>query len=341
MQRRIAFLIYAMATLLSLGHAYAETLEDGGKFEIKSAAGDFRLGIGGLLQPGVALGNVQDSSDWNLDVNLHKARIRLYGNAFDPALTYLFQAQFENDWKNIPDSSYKASSHLLDYTVNWAVNPDWFQVAVGKFALPGSRQQVIWAAKTQFIPGSKVLRGFSSANLYGRDVGILFHNAYNHPFEYAVAVVSNGIAGRVGYNYGKIDGYDAVDWDGGDLRFGVGVSGLIKSDYKKAFNVGLASADYILKYRHFSSNGAYYYKRADADNKFAVGLEAGYLINQRWEPVVRYGWGKGAYDNHEFMVGLNHYWFGHNLKGEVYAGGQVGNKKFSGSELGLALQFAL
>lgn len=343
MQRKIAFLIYAMATLISLSQAYAETLEDAGKFEIRSARGDFRLGIGGLLQPTMQFENIRDpSSEWRLNFNLNKARLRLYGNAFDPALTYLFQTQYENDFTTSRERMNKGSSALLDYSVSWAMNPDWFHIAVGKFAVPGSRQQVIWAAKTQFLPGGKVLNAFNAVDPYNRDVGVLFHNAYNHPIEYAVAVVSNGLAGRLGYNYGAIDGYDAVDFPGGDLRFGVGASGFFRSDYLTNFNVALGSVDYIVKYRHFASNGAFYYKRDKGVNKFGAGFDAGYLINDTWEPVLRYAWAKPDAENkHEIMAGLNHYWFGHNLKGEIYVGGEIGGKKLSTTLLGLGLQFAL
>lgn len=344
MQRKKAFLFCAMAALMSFSQAYAvEHIEDAGKFEIKSAHGNFGLGIGGLLQPTAEVKYKPENKEWEgLQFNLNKARLRLYGNAFDPALTFLFQAQFEKD--AVAKGDRKGSGSLLDYTVNWAVNYDWFQVAVGKFAIPGSRQQVIWAAKTQFLVNSELLNEFNYVP-NGRDVGVLFHNAWNHHIEYALAIVSNGISARLGYNHGAIDGYNAVDFAGGGLRFGLGVNGMAKSDYLTSLNFLGGSADYIVKYKHFASNGAFYYKREDQKNIYGAGLEAGYLINHKWEPVLRYGWANKGQHNHEIMAGLNHYWFGHSLKGEIYAGTRLeqGKDKTQWPHvlLGVGMQFAL
>lgn len=342
MQRKKAFLICAMAALMSFTTAHAESLEDAGKFEIKSASGDYRIGIGGLLTPTMEVGYTKLGSDpgrWGLDFNLQKARLRLYGNAFNPAITYLMQLQFENDWIN--EDARKGSAKLMDASVSWALNPTWFHVAVGKFAVPGSRQQVISAAKTQFLKASEVSKLFGATAPYNRDVGILFHNAYNHQIEYAVAIVSNGIGARLGYNHGDLDGYNAVDFAGGDLRFGVGVSGFARSDYMTKAEVGLGSVDYMVKFRHFASNGAFYYKREDGQNILGAGLDAGYLINQTWEPMLRYGWLKAKNHGHEIMAGLSHYWYGHNVKGQIYLGTAIGQNKVTGGLLGVGIQLAL
>lgn len=351
MQRKKAFLICAMAALMSMNHANAESLEDAGKFEIRSAAGDFRIAIGGLMTQTLDVEyrkNVKDDQNaWGLNFNLDRARLRLYGSAFDPALTYLLQLQFEKDREdleralvNVPPG--KGSVHLLDASISWALNREWLHLATGKFAVPGSRQQVIAAAKTQFLKSSKLLRQFDATEPYNRDVGFLVHNAYDNPLEYAVALVSNGIAARLGYNYGPLDGYNAVDFVGGDLRFGVGASGFFKSDYMK--NIGdrmVASADYMVKIKHFASNGAFYLERVNKENSFGAGLDAGYLINQKWEPIVRYAWAKPGEHHHEIMAGLNHYFYGHNVKAELYLGTEIYGSDMKNVLGGVGLQLSL
>ncbi|HXW60203.1 MAG TPA: hypothetical protein VEK06_01575 [Myxococcota bacterium] len=343
MQRKIAFLICAMTAMISFNHAFAVSIEDSGKFEIKSASGDYKIGIGGLFTPMVQLNHEKISANdsrWDLNWMLKRARLRLYGNAYDPALTYLLQLQFENDLIN--ENSNRGSAKLMDASVSWAINQTWFHLAVGKFAVPGSRQQVISSAKSQFLQSSSLLKVFDAVDPYGRDVGLLAHNAWDHQLEYALAVVSNGLAARVGYNHGHLDGYDAVDFAGGDLRCGVGASGFFRSDYMKEIGKTiLGSADYMVKYKHFSSNGAFYFKRENEQNWLGVGADAGYLINGKWEPMLRYNWlNQAQVHGHEVMAGLSHYWYGHNVKSQLYFGMDFSkgyNKGFGGLGIQLAL----
>lgn len=343
MQRKKAFLIGAIVALMSFNNANAQ-MKEADKIEVKTASGNYKIGIGGLLVPIMEVvhspNNVKGDR-WNLNFDLLRARLRLFGSAFDPAITYLFQLQFEKDYP-LGNEIPKASGHLLDASISWAVNPTWFHVAIGKFAVPGSRQQVISGAQTQFLRSSMVQSAFDPTGIYGRDVGVLVHNAYDHQLEYAAAVVSNGVGARLGYNHGKLDGYDAVDFAGGGLRFGVGASGFFKSDYKKNINVSVASADYMVKYMHFASNGAFYYKNQDNTNVYGASADAGYLINGKWEPMIRYGWlGAGDVNAHEIMAGVSHYWYGHNVKTQLYGGATMTGSKVNNGLVGVGLQLAL
>jgi hypothetical protein len=357
MQRKTAFLVCAMAALLGFNNAnaisYGGEIRGGqthsphgesGTFEVKSADGNYRLGLNALLQTGLNYVYNKpgvDKGKNKLNFELHRARVGFHGNAFDPALTYLFQMQFAE----------RGEVKLIDYSTNWAVSQEYFHVAVGKFALPFARQLVMSPAKYQFI---NALDNPSYANYETldlpqyRSVGVMFHSGYNNPLEYALAITQSGVTARLGFNYNGIDGYDAVDFVGGDLRFGVAASAhLPRSLLSPKFNTAYASADFILKAHGFSTNGVVYYKwdsktSTDIKNSFGAGIDLGYLINQTWEPVVRYAWQKpGDDNNHDFTLGLNHYCFGHNLKTQLYAGTSLIREKINPIKAGLQVQFAL
>jgi len=358
MHRKTAFLVCAMAALISFNNAHAAPPpnSDQAIFEVKSADGNYRLGFSALLQPRLEFAHykkAKDDKDKNkLNFDINRARFGFYGNVFDPSLTFLFQAQFEDDRVKRDTYKYKGSelkeAHLTDYSVNWAFSQEFFHIAAGKFIVPVARQQVMSPAKYQFATALETNRYFAIAPLENdiRDIGVMFHNGWNNPFEYALAVVSKGVAARLGYNYNGIDGYDAVDLSGGDFRFAFGVSGFLyrPSLMSTQFEHATASADFIIKAHGFATNGVFYYNwRKNKDAGMGAGIDLGYLIGGSVEPVLRYGWYKpGTEAVHEIMAGLNYYAFGHNLKTQLY-GGVALNSKLDVHPIiaGLQLQFAL
>lgn len=367
MQRKTAFLVCTLATLITYGQAHAtHPHTDSGHFEVKSTDGNYRLGIHGLLQPRFEYDYEKKSDTHDYGFRLARARVGLYGNAFDPALTYLFQLQFEDSLANMAeqirqslstDTTDKALGKvvrnledydpLIDYSVNWAFSPEYFHIAVGKFVVPFARQQVMSPAKYQFPDSNATNKAFGLQH-NGRGVGIMFHNGFNNPFEYALALVNHGVAARIGYNYNGIDGYDAVDFVGGDLRFGVGLSGYMKTDYKSSkFNDIRGSVDVILKAYGFATNAAFYYdmKKFTDDakeytNHMGFDVDLGYLINNQYEPVLRYDWSQYNKNQHDILAGFNYYIFGHNLKIQSYAGPSIFNGKLKNAKAGVQLQFA-
>lgn len=361
MYRKTAFLVCAMAALISFNNAHAAPPpnSDQGIFEVKSADGNYKLGFSALLQTRLEFANYQkakgDQDKNKLNFDIPRARFGFYGNVFDPNLTFLFQAQFENEQAR-RKSDYKAKgelkeAHLTDFSVNYAFSQEFFHIAAGKFKVPLARQLVMSPAKYQFNSPIESYREFSLAanEVTIRDIGIMFHNGWNNPLEYALAVVRSGVAARLAYNFNGIDGYDAVDLSGGDFRFALGVSGFLyrPSLMSSKFAHVNASADFIIKAHGFATNGFYFYDwRKDEEARMGGGLDLGYLIAGSWEPALRFGWDKpGPEHAFEALVGLNYYAFGHNLKTQLYSGLGL-NSKFGINNnvpivAGLQLQFAL
>ena len=362
MYKKTAFLVCAMAALISFNNAYAGTTTphaDQGLFEVKSADGNYRLGFSALLQPRLEYQHWKTKDSNKLNFDLNRARFGFYGNVFDPALTFLFQAQFEHDAERKSGLRPKELGYasLTDFSINYAFSQEFFHIAAGKFTVPFARQQVMSPARYQFANALSTNRYFAIApeedNI--RDIGVMFHNGWNNPLEYALAIVQHGVGARLGYNYNNIDGYDAVDLKGGDFRFGVGVSGYLhrskidkngnlKGDLlSKDFNHINASADFIIKAHGFATNGVFYYNwEKSKEATMGAGLDLGYLMGS-FEPVLRYGWYKPVGEQrHEIMGGLNYYAFGHNLKTQLYGGVYLdAQKELNPIIAGLQLQFAL
>jgi hypothetical protein len=366
MQKKQAFFVCATMALMWLNQALAQSSYDkmagssensvgasSSKFEIYSSDEKYKLGFKGYLQQNT---NYQyrpegiNKHDFNININ--RARFSIYGSLFDPKLTFLFQTGFERDEliSVIPlKYTSSGSSYLRDYYLNVAYNR-YSNFRIGKFSAPFSRQFIVPATQMQFYERSLAGRHFQLTQ-GNRDVGLMIYNGiWNYPYEYALAVVSNGIVARVGYNYNKIDGYDMVDWSGGGLRFGVAANGFLHSDYKSAMLDDIrVGADFILKFASFSANGAFYYQRhkpdaSDAAHNLGGGMDAGYLISKKYEPVIRYSWIKFADPNthrHEIFGGVNYYFYGHNLKLQAYAGANLVGTKLDKTLAGLQFQFAI
>jgi len=375
MQKKTAFLVCAMAAVMSYGTAHASDVSqhhwphaDTGAFEVKSADGNYRLGFSALLQPRLRYKHWDRSENSQkaaneLEFDINRARFGFYGNVFDPALTYLFQAQFDKDTNEtgLPPKEL-GSAKLTDFSVNYAFSQEFFHIAAGKFTVPFARQLVMSPGKLQFADplGHNRYFGLVPNSEDIRDIGVMFHNGWNNPFEYALAVVTQGVAARLAYNYNHIDGYNAVDLTGGDLRFAIGLSGYLNRNQgsekpglmSTSYNLINTSADFILKAHGFATNGVFYYKmdRQNKDAKFensmGAGIDLGYLIGGHTEPALRYSWYKphDRHQSHEIIAGLNYYAFGQNLKTQLYGGVTLNpgtQKKLNPIVAGLQLQFAL
>jgi hypothetical protein len=367
MQRKLAFLFWALSALMAVNHAFAQSSHDaasgtdpdllgegGNDFGISTADGKYRLRLRGHVQENNEFSYLskQEAKDFNMTIK--RARLSLTGNAIDPRLTYLFQVGLENDKirQDLGDRYVSPGSHYLrDYYINLALNERYTHLRIGKFKTPFSRQQLMSTSQMQFFDQSHANEVFQLTDT-GRDVGLMFHNGFNNEFEYALAAVSNGIVLRGGYNYGGIDGYDMVDFSGGGLRFAVAANGFLHNNYKKAkFDDARAGVDFVVKYDGLSTNGAFYYQYQKKEgaiegvNNVGAGIDAGYLLQRKYEPVLRYSWVKNGGDHaphaHEVLAGFNYYVYGHHLKAQAYAGALLTNKDFAKWLGGVQFQFAL
>lgn len=299
------------------------------KLEIRSADDRFSMGFTGYLQPNAMFGYQPESGNKALDIKLDAARIIIYGTAFHPTLTYLFQTAWEKDYRQ-STAKNTTSPYLRDFYFNLETHKH-LQWRIGKFGMPFSRQSMAFATTLQFYEQNPSSNGFL-LNENGKDVGVMVHNGLStEPIEWAVAAVSNGLVARVGYNHNGIDGYRMSDFVGGPFRLGVGLSGSARMNYDSPnlddIKWGL---DFITKVSHFSVNGAFYHNflREGKDTKhgFGAGVDMGYVMRDRYEPVVRYAWLKPAKNNgveHEVRLGFNYYISGQHLRLQVYAGADM------------------
>lgn len=367
MRASFQFLLGALIALISTNQAFAQSSHDAvsgaeadmpadgmNEFAIASSDGKYKMRFRGHLQQNNRFTYMAKTEKKDVDIEIKRARFTVTGHAFDPRLTYLLQTGFENDAPvaRPADTMTSPGAHFLrDYYFNVACNPENFHVRVGKFRTPFSRQQLMSTSQMQFYDQSNANNEYQLTNT-GRDVGIMFHNGFHNPLEWALAAVSNGVVARLGVNHNGIDGYEMTDFTGGDLRFAVAANGFIHTDYKTAkLDDMRGGADFIAKLHGFSTNGAFYYQyakkegQAAANHNYGAGADLGYLIHKKFEPVARYSWVKGAGDRtphvHEVMAGVNYYIYGHHLKVQGYGGTQLANKEINKWTGGLQFQFAL
>ena len=359
-------LLWAIGVLISFNQANAQSSHDalggadpdlpatsGSEFSFGSADGKYKIRFRGHLQQNNRFVYHPKQEKKELKIDINRARFSFTGHVFDPRLTYLFQTGFESDpTTTSAEVLTSPGSHFLrDYFFNAACHEDYFHVRIGKFRTPFSRQQLISTSQMQFYDQSLANNEYQLTNT-GRDVGIMLHNGFNRPFEWAFAAVSNGLVARVGVNHNGIDGYDLSDFKGGDLRFAVAANGFYHTNYLTAKLDDLrGGADFVVKVAGFSTNGAFFYRyvkkegQSQPNHNFGAGADFGYLINRKFEPVARYSWVKTAGDRsphqHEILAGLNYYIYGHHLKVQGYAGTKLTNKDFDKWLGGVQFQFAI
>jgi hypothetical protein len=313
------------------------------RLEVASADGKYRIGISGLLQENNRFKYNNNNNKKSVDIELNRASLAVYGSVLDHRLTFLAKTSLQKK------SAAAREFNLIGFS-NYYVNLDcddrYFQLRIGKFVLPFSRQLMTPSAHTQFYNPDNANKEYS----IGDDTGIMFHNSVRNPFEWALAAVKSGLVVRLGFNQHHIDGYDQVDWTGGHIRFGVGLSGYLHTDYVSAKLADARGAgDFIVKIDGFSTNGSFLYQRVKQNDNDIVqhnlggGADLGYLIKNHFEPVARLSWhrqGDGPH-NWELLGGLNYYIHRHNLKLQAYAGVDLVDKEINQGLGGLQIQLAI
>lgn len=344
-----ALMIDAPAARASDGAAPSLTGYDGGFF-LRGADDAFKIRLKGRLQTRFTFMSEDAGPDREADyaVSIPRARLRVDGHAFSPALQYVFQMELGGGF-----------TYLRDYYVDAGLLPGVLHLQVGQFRRPFSRQHLTSSGSQEFVDRAITDRAFGA----GRDLGLMLHNdLWGSPtFEWAVGLfngfgdrptfsgeVTNGTITRggwsnvpdkfkpmavvrVGYNYGGIRGYREADLEGGGLRFALGLSG------KAAFNAASdddsfasAEVDYALKYRGFATTGAFYFGTEQTGGRFAdqayAGLgmhaQAGYVFSRRYQISARYALVAPRWDDnvHEVLGVLGVYFFGHDVKLQIDGG---------------------
>ncbi len=289
-------------------------------FVLRSPDGKSSLRFVGLLQ-------AQHAHEW-LDgapgsgaLLINRARAGVAGTLFDEDLRYLLVADFG-----------KQDVKLLYASLDYTVVPGALSVRAGQFKRPFSRSFLTSSSQLSMIDRPLPVSAFGDNS----DIGLMVHNGDTQPFEYAVGLFGGSIPGaepdpvhpvvavRVAGKTGGLKGYTESDLEGGAPRFGVG--GAVVVDLEKDAGLpALGLVDVAFKAHGFALTSAVYVsagqdgaelsdRRVDAIGHYT---QAGYVIADRIEPVVRYAFLMpldGEADTHDVSLGLNLFLHGHALK---------------------------
>lgn len=250
------------------------------------------------------------------------ARLQLSGHVFSKQLKY-------NLFYNFPNNK------LIYAWVAWQFIPKKLVVKSGLFKRPFGRGYLTSSVKRQFIDAPLGMAGT------GSDIGVELANCYTgvRGLEWAIGVFngtkgadgdfSPNITARLGYNNG-ISGYAETDFEGGGFRYGVGINGSTEFDHDdNNRTVHYLGGDAAVKVHGLSASGGVYFT-ANAEKNIGDGFElarigshvqAGYLIQNKVEPVLRYGFSHARHVKddfeQEFTGGLVlHFFPGHRFKWE-------------------------
>ncbi|MEE8409405.1 MAG: porin [Myxococcota bacterium] len=143
------------------------------------------------------------------------------------------------------------------------------------------------------------------------------------------------LVARIGYNHGGIKGYREADLEGGPLRFAVavGVAADFNADGDRDSGV-VGELDAMVKMHGMSASGGIYVSSAQARRRFksqayeAFGfhLQAGYVMADRFQPVIRYARimpDASADNRQELLTGVTVYFFGHSVKWQLDGGALI------------------
>ena len=300
---------------------------DGGFF-IQTNDGNFKLKINGIAKARWDF-IVDKYEDYNDDGEFDPghithssfsqpyARVGLSGNFMTPKLGYMLMWDF-------------STSRPIYAYATWTFQPKKLVLHMGRFKRPFSRQYLTSSAKQMFVDGPVGQMG------QGIDIGLQLSNNFTSAtgLEWAVGVfngngsivgVDNGdfspvFVGRIGYNNG-IKGYSDTDFEGGSLRFGVGLSLSTEFDHDdddvtthylgldgaiKVNGLALAAGIYIQAlcgegFWDAESNNTVndYGVEVSGLSAFGTYIHAGYLINNKFEPIARYGLLNGYYEDND------------------------------------------
>ena len=282
----------------------------------------------------------QDTEDLSGRVSnfaVRRMRLRLDGSVLDPRLLFRIQLGFS------PDDIGQDKNSLRDAAIGWKLAPKtvfWF----GQMKLPGNREQLISSENLNLVDRSILHSEFA----LDRDLGVQLHQEFfeEMPLRFKLAL-SNGegrnrenqdsgmsYTGRVEFlPLGKFknDG----DFMMGDLSYEetpkLSLGGAYNSMEKvhrtggttgallTEENVSLSTTifDFMMKYQSFSWSGEYIKRWINSDNGASgdgFSSQLGKMLNENFEPVVRYSQITGRDDLKQSTIGLNKYLRNHRLK---------------------------
>jgi hypothetical protein len=152
-----------------------------------------------------------------------------------------------------------------------------------------------------------------------------------HAWQELQAEAGPALVGRVGVNHGDVKAYQETDFSGGGLRFGVATGGMFDAGlHEGGVPRAVGAVDAIAKAHHFTVNGAAFLGSTTQGERFdarpeSLGayLQAGYLLFDHVQPAIKVGRILSSAPEaglQEYMVGINAYVLGDQLKWQTDAG---------------------
>jgi phosphate-selective porin OprO and OprP len=320
-----------LVALLSFNlHAASAGYEKG--FYIQSADGDYKIKTNIQLMPQYQFVAIEGAGKVNT-FQMRKARLILSGHAFNPDVTYKFQLEAVGGGvTRVSEGAAQGGPNLRDAYLNYKYS-DGLQLMVGQFKPRFNREELTSSSKLQFVDRSVSNEIFN----HGRDIGIDIHGKFlDGQLGYDLYVQNEGanrnatnpnnefLTGfRLLWNAMGKHGYSMSDVKHSEdhqLAFGLGANLNFLTAAGDPTFIGL-TGDVAYKYAGFSFHGEGNYMRnhTATTNIFGGLAQAGYfLIPKKFEAALRGAFvvptAAGVVNGYETGVGLNYFFYGHNLK---------------------------
>jgi hypothetical protein len=311
-------------------------------FVLRSADENFRLHIGGWIQPRYEY--TIRSDDENLSsFYLRRVRLDLRGHVFTPNLTFRIMPELAR------------TANLRDAWINYEFQPE-LQVRFGQYTVPFQWHRYVSPRRQHFAERSAVSESFGFPQ--GRDIGAGLHGVSStQTFAYAVGLFDgagrniefsdssgNMASGRVNYALlGKVPREESdLAWSENPvLALGAGVQGATRNQARQ-WDLGrsplanrradwaTATGDVRFALLGFSIAGEGYVRRVNPDDPLVEdytgtgwGATAGYfIVREKCELVSRYNRLRLDTDDRatqgtEWGLGVNVYHRGHDWKTRI------------------------
>ncbi|XOV92049.1 MAG: porin [Bacteroidota bacterium] len=156
----------------SQGASY-ESFGDG--IQIHANDSTFHTSIGVRVQTLYTGVKDLETSDWDENVLIRRARLKFDGYVLDPRIVYKFEFGISNrDISGALPENSQASNIILDAVIKWNFFKNW-ELWAGQTKLPGNRERVISSQKMQFVDRSLVNASFN----LDRDIGLQLHHYFS------------------------------------------------------------------------------------------------------------------------------------------------------------------
>jgi phosphate-selective porin OprO and OprP len=311
-------------------------------FVFRSADDQFRLNIGGWIQPRYEYTSRSgDNDDDNVSsFYLRRVRVDLTGHVFTPALTFRIMPEFAR------------TASMRDAWINYEFDRE-LQVRFGQYTVPFQWHRYVAPRRQHFAERSNVSETFGFPN--GRDIGLGFHGINEaKTFAYGVGFFDgagrnielsnssgNMASGRVNFALlGELprEESDLARSDEPQLSIGAGLQGATRNEVRqwdlerspvndRRADWGTATGDMRFALKGFSIAGEGFVRRVrpkdflvDSYTGAGWGFTGGYfIIPKQFEFVGRYNRLKldnddGDTKETEWGIGLNMYHKEHDWK---------------------------